>query len=103
MSRYKCLSCGHEFEAKKENPQSLAKPRQCGKCWGYFVVPLEEYQRCKARAEEWIATKPLGIIPLWDVIRGVFAERGLRLSPRKTLRLCEYIYHEIKREKGWKF
>ena len=101
MTTYICLNpdCGHRFEGRQPR-EDLAKPRQCGRCWGYDVVPLEEYLRCKDRANELIETTLLGAIPFWDVIRGIFIERGVTLSPRLTLRLCDRLYTEIMRERG---
>lgn len=99
MSRYKCLSCEHEFEAKKDE-RELSKPRQCSKCWSWFVIPLEEYAKAKTKTLELIETTPLGIIPLWDVVQAIFLERGIQLTPRFTLQLCDRIYQDIRREKG---
>jgi len=99
MATYLCLDCGHELVSRRP-PERLAKPRQCGSCWGYNLILKEEYQRCKDRANELIETTPLGAIPFWDVIRGIFIERGVRLSPRLTLILCDRLYNEIMRERG---
>jgi DNA-directed RNA polymerase subunit RPC12/RpoP len=100
MSKYKCLNCGHEFEAKKDT-QDLSKPRQCSKCWSWFVIPLEEYENCKAQTLEMMAKTTAGLIPIWDIIVTVFTEQGIRLTPRFTLRLCTMLYNDIKKEKGW--
>lgn len=64
------------------------------------MILKEEYGRCKDRANELIETTPLGAIPLWDVVQAIFLERGVTLSPRLTLRLCQKLYLEIMTERG---
>jgi len=38
------------------------------------------------------------LIPVWDIVKEVFAERGIRLSPKLTLILCDKITEEINQE-----
>lgn len=97
MQEYICLDCGHQFKIRKKTAE-LSKPRQCPKCWSYHVIPVAEYIKSKQRAIELIKTTPLGIIPLWDIVRGVFQERGVRLTPIVTLKLCSLIYQDIVKE-----
>ena len=101
MTTYFCLDCNHQFEGRQVRSE-LAKPRQCGSCWGYNVVSLNEYTMCKDKANELIETTPLGIIPMWDVIKGIFIVRGIQLSPRLTLILCERLYSDIMKERGYR-
>jgi len=97
---YKCLEpgCGHRFPARKPVPEHSMYVR-CSKCRSYWTVPEREYLRCKEKALELIETTPFGLVPLWDVAQAVFSERGIRLYPRLTLRLCAILYNDILREK----
>lgn len=38
------------------------------------------------------------LIPVWEIVKEVFAERGIRLSPKLTLILCDKITEEINQE-----
>ena len=90
---YVCVACGHRFAARK-SPDSREYIR-CSECRSYWVVPRREYEACKEEALKMIATTTFGIIPLWDIIVGVFSERGVRLYPRLTLRLCAMLRSDI--------
>jgi len=38
------------------------------------------------------------LIPLWDIVQEVFAEKGVKLTPRFTLLICDKIAKEINEE-----
>jgi len=97
MEDYICLDDNHVFKARKSHSE-LAKPRQCPKCWSYHVIPISEYLKVKQKAIELINKTPFGIIPLWDIVQAVFLERGIRLSPIVTLKLCRKLYDDITNE-----
>jgi len=101
MEEYMCLepNCAHTFIARKE-ARELAKPRQCPKCWSYHVIPVNEYIKAKQKAVELIRTTPFGIIPLWDIVQATFLERGIRLTPIVTLKLCRMLYKDITQDLG---
>lgn len=94
---YICLEpgCGHRFHAIKPVPERLLR---CTKCRSYLVVPEHEYNKCKEKALELISTTILGEVPLWDVVQGVFLERGIRLTPRLTWRLCTRLWSDVLEE-----
>jgi len=98
--RYLCLECGHRFPARKPVSEHSTYVR-CSKCRSYWIVPLREFIKSKETALELIERTTFGMVPLWDVIQAVFLERGIKLYPRLTLRLCAALYSEIVQEKGW--
>ena len=38
------------------------------------------------------------LIPLWRIVQEVFAERGIKPSPKLTLMVCDKIVKEINQE-----
>lgn len=38
------------------------------------------------------------LVPVWKIVQETFAERGIKLSPRLTLKLCDKITKEVNRE-----
>jgi hypothetical protein len=59
------------------------------------VIPVVDYIKTKEKAKELIKTTPLGIVPIWDVAQAVFLQRGMRLTPALTLKLCALIRRDI--------
>lgn len=58
--RYKCLSCGHEFE---DRSGTLRNQRQCSKCGRRRVVDIQQYETAIEKVKEFRRLNPDPKVP----------------------------------------